>query len=148
MARFAAGVKTSAGTVQWPILSLFSSATNQVEVREIGVFNTTTTGFDVRLARIASGPGTVGAGLTETCLDNPSMVAGGMAFTTYTAGTPTLTDLGYRASIGAAIGSGVIWTFGGEGVEVIAASGTTTGICVAIENGAGQAAQAYIVWDE
>src|SRR6185503_3109897 len=127
MPRFAAGAKTSAGTVQWPMLSLFSSAVAQPNIREIAIFNTTTTAFDVKLARIASGPGTVGAGLTETPLDNPSAVAGGMAFTTYTAGTPSLTDLGYRASIGAAIGAGVIWTFGDEGLEILPAAGTVNG---------------------
>lgn len=148
MPRFAVGAKTSAGTVQWPMLSLFSSALVQPNIREIGITNTTTTAFDVKLARIASGPGTVGAGLSEAPLDNPLAVAGCMGFTTYTAGTPTLTDAGYRASIGAAIGAGVIWTFGGEGLEITAAAGTVNGVCVVPENGAGQAAQIYIVWDE
>lgn len=148
MPRFAVGAKTSAGTVQWPMLSLFSATTTQPVVREIGIFNTTTTAFDVRLVRISSGPGTVGAGLTETPIDNPLAVAGAMGFTTYTAGTPTLVDAGYRASIGAAIGAGVIWTFGGEGIEITAAAGTVNGIAVGPENGAGQASQVYIVWDE
>ncbi len=148
MPRFSVGAKTSAGTVQWPIISLFSQAIVQPNIREIGVFNTTTTAFDVRLVRISSGPGTVGAGLTEAPLDNPIAVAGCMGFTTYTAGTPTLVDLGYRASIGAAIGAAVVWTFGAEGLEITAAAGTVNGIGVGIENGAGQAAQCYIVWDE
>lgn len=147
MARFSAGVKTSAGTVQWPIISLFSSATNQASVREIGVFNTTVTAFDIRVVRFGAA-GTVGAGLVEACLDNPSLVGGCMAFTTHTAGTPALTDLGYRASVGAAIGAGVIWTFGGEGIEIPIGVGTINGVGVAIENGAGQVSQAYIIWDE
>ncbi len=148
MAKFAAGVKTSAGTVQWPIISLFSSATTDVFVKEVGVFNTTTTAFDVKLVRFTAA-GTVGAGLTEACLDNPGVTtAQGMAFTTHTAGTPTLTDLGYRASIGAAIGAGVIWTFADLGIVADAAAGTVNGIGVAIENGAGQVAQAYVVWGE
>jgi hypothetical protein len=130
------------------MLSLFSSATSQPVVREIGIFNTTTTAFDVKLARISSGPGTVGAGLTETPVDQPLAVAGGMAFTTHTGGTPTLADLGYRASVGAAIGAGIIWTFGGEGMEITPAAGTVNGIVVVPENGAGQAAQVYVVWDE
>ncbi len=147
MATFAAGVKTSAGTVQWPIISVFSSALNQCNVMEVGVFNTTTTAFDIRLVRFTAA-GTVGAGLVEACLDNPLLVGGGMAFTTHTAGTPTLVDLGYRASVGAAIGAGVIWTFGGEGIEIPAGAGTINGVGVGIENGAGQASQAYIKWIE
>lgn len=148
MPRFAAGAKTSAGTVQWPMLSLYSAATTQPVVREIGIFNTTTTAFDVKLGRIATALGTLGAGLSEAPIDNPLAAAGAMAFTTNTGGTQTITDLGYRASIGAAIGAGVIWTFGAEGIEIAAAAGTANAVCVVPENGAGQAAQVYVVWDE
>lgn len=148
MPRFAAGVKTGAGSTILPLISLFSSTTAQPNVREIGVFNTSTTAFDIKLCRLSSGPGTVGAGLTETPIDNPLAVAGGMAFTTHTAGTVTLTDAGYRASIGAAIGAGVIWTFGAEGLVIPTAAGTVNGIGVVVENGTGQIAQAYVAWDE
>ena len=148
MPRFSAGVKTTAGSTILPIMTLWSSATNQVNVREIGVFNTTATAFDIKVVRLSSGPGTVGAGLVETPIDNPLAVAGGMAFTTQTAGTITMTDAGYRASIGAAIGAGMVWTFGAEGFEIVAAGGTVNGIGVVVENGTGQAAQTYFVWDE
>ncbi len=148
MPRFAAGAKTGAGSTILPLISIFSSTTNQVSIREIGVFNTTVTAFDIRLCRTVNGPGTVGAALTKTPLDNPLAVPGALVFTTQTAGTVTLVDAGYRASIGAAIGAGVIWTFGAEGVELAAAAGTVNGAMVVIENGTGQAAQAYVVWDE
>lgn len=148
MPRFAAGVKTGAGSTILPIMTLWSSVNAQPNVREIGVFNTTATAFDIKLVRLSSGPGTVGAGLTETPIDNPVAVAGAMAFTTQTAGTITMVDAGYRASIGAAIGAGVIWTFGGEGFEVLPAAGTVNGAGVVVENGTGQAAQVYFVWDE
>jgi len=60
---------------------------------------------------------------------------------------PTLgDDLGYRASIGAAIGAGVIWTFGDSGLRIPV--GTANGIGVIAENGTGQAAQIYLVFDE
>lgn len=148
MPRFAAGVKTGAGSTILPIISVFSGATGQPNIREIGVFNTSGTAFDVKLARISSGPGTVGAALTKTPIDNPAAVSGCFAFTTHTAGTVTLTDAGYRASIPAGIGAGVIWPFAGEGFEVLPAAGTANGVCVVVENGTGQAAQAYVVWDE
>ena len=148
MARFAAGVKTGAGSTTLPLMSLFSQAVTDIQVLEVGVFNTTTTAFDVKLARISSGPGTVGSGLVEACLDNPSVTSQGQAFTTHTAGAPNLVDLGYRASIGAAIGAGMVWTFGGMGVEIPATAGTAAGMCVVVENGSGQAAQVYFVWNE
>lgn len=146
MARFAAGVKTSAGTTTLPMMSVFSESVTDIQLVECGIFNTSSTAFDVKLARISSGPGTVGAGLVENCLDNPAVTSKAQAFTTHTAGAPTLTDIGYRASIAA--NSGVIFTFGGMGVEVAAAAGTANGLCIVPENGAGQASQAYFVWME
>jgi hypothetical protein len=148
MARFSAGLKTTAGTTTLPSISLFSGALTDAKLVEVGVFNTSSTAFDIRLARISSGPGTVGGALTKNPVDNPSGVSAALAFGSHTAGAVTLTDAGYRASIGAAVGAGVIWTFGGDGLEVNAVAGTVNGICVVTENGAGQAAQAYFVWDE
>lgn len=146
MPRFAAGVKTGAGNTTWPSISLFSSASNQVNLEECGLWNTSSTAMDVKLARVSSGPGTVGAGLTETALDNPSAVAGGQAFTTHTGGTPTLTDLGYRATLGAY--GGAIFTFPGDGIEIVSAAATVNGVCAVVENGTGQALQAYFAWRE
>jgi hypothetical protein len=146
MARFAAGVKTGAGSTTLPMISVFSGPVTDIQVVECGVFNTSSTAFDVSVARISSGPGTVGAGLTENCLDNPSVTAVAQAFTTHTAGAPNLVHTGYRASI--AGNSGVIFPFGGMGIEVASAASTVNGLCVVTENGTGQAAQAYFVWVE
>jgi hypothetical protein len=148
MPRFAAGAKTGAGSTILPVISIWSGVTTEPNIREIGVTNTSNTAVDVKIVRLSSGPGTVGASLTKTPLDNPSAVAGGFAFTTQTAGTITQADAGYRASVGAFIGAGVIWTFGGEGLEILAAAGTVNGVGVVVENGVGQALQAYVVWDE
>lgn len=148
MPKFAAGAKTGAGSTILPLATLWSSASAQPNIREIGIFNTTTTAFDVKLVRLSSGPGTVGAALTKTPVDNPFAIAGALAFTTQTAGTIAATDAGYRASIGAAVGAGVIWTFGGEGLEITPAAGTVNGIGILVENGTGQAAQVYFSWDE
>lgn len=148
MPQFAAGAKTGAGSTILPILSVWSGVANQMNIFEIGIFNTTTTAFDVKLVRLSSGPGTVGAALTKTPLDNPAAVSGCFAFTTQTAGTIAAADAGLRASIGAAIGSGVIWTFAAEGLEIAAAAGTVNGVGILVENGTGQAAQAYFRWNE
>ncbi len=149
MARFAAGVKAtaSAGTLV-PMASVFPTATVGGAVREIGVFNTTTTAFDIRLVRLTANLGTLGAGLTEACITNPGDTANCQAFTTSTGGTPTFTDLGYRCTIGAAAGAGIIWTFGDVGMILPPTAGTLNGVCVIPENGASQIAQVYFIWDE
>lgn len=145
MARWAAGVRTSAGTSTLPLISLYSEAFTDVQVLECGISNTSGTAFEARIARISSGPGTVGAGLVENCLDNPlATAAKGMAFASHTAGTVTLTDTGYRAVIGPY--SGYIFTF--DPIEIASGAGTVNGLCAVAENGVAQISQAYFKWYE
>ena len=145
MARYSAGAKTSAGSTTLPIISLYSAAAVGAKIREIGVFNTTSTAVDVKLVRLTTA-GTQGTGLTEAKYDPDSATASCTAVNTHSV-APTLgDDLGYRASLGAAVGSGVIWTFGDAGLRVPV--GTGNGIGIIVENGTGQACQAYITWDE
>lgn len=145
MPRYSAGVKTGAGSTTLPLISLYSSSTVGAKIREIGCFNTTDTAVDIKLVRLTT-TGTQGTGLTEAKYDPDSPAASCTAFTTHTA-APTLgDDLGYRATLGAAKGAGIIWTFGDSGIRIPV--GTANGVGVIIENGTGQALQAYIVWDE
>ena len=113
---------------------------------EVGLFNTTATAVAVKLQRLTTA-GTQGAGLAEAPHDPSAAAAACTAFTTHSGTPPSLgADLGYRATLGAAIGSGVIWTFGDKGIRLT--PGTANGVGVLIENGTGQALQAYICWDE
>lgn len=148
MARFVVGAKTTvAANTLNPILTVFPTAAVGGAVREVGVFNTTSTAFDIRLVRITAG-GTVGAALTEACITNPGDTANCQGFNTSTGGTPTFVDLGYRASIGAQVGAGVIWTIGDVGGILPPTAGTLNGWGIVSENGTAQIAQAYFVWDE
>lgn len=147
MSRFAAGGLTTAGSTTLPIISLYGSASVTPQICEIGVFNTTATAVALKLVRLTT-TGTQGAGLVEAPLNpevNPATaVAAG--FATHTV-APTLgNDLGYRGVLGAAVGSGLIWTFGARGLSVTVSA--NAGIGVIVENGTGQACQAYLVWDE
>jgi hypothetical protein len=145
MARYSAGAKTSAGSTTLPLISLYSAAAVGAKIREIGVFNTTSTAVDVKLVRLTTA-GTQGAGLTASKYDPDSAAASSTAVNTHTVGPTLGSDLGYRASLGAAVGSGVIWTFGDAGLRIPV--GTGNGVGVIIENGTGQALQAYVTWDE
>lgn len=148
MARFAAGAKTTvAANTLNPILTVFPTAAVGGMVREVGCFTTVGTAFDVRLVRITAG-GTVGAALTESCITNPGDTANCQAFNTSTGGTPTFVDLGYRATIGAQAGSGVIWSMGDEGGMLPPTAGTLNGWGIVAENGTAQICQAYFIWDE
>lgn len=150
MARFSAGDRTGAGSTTLPIISIYSGAAATGTIREIGVFNTTATAVELFLTRLTT-TGTQGADLTEARHNMKKQTPACTVVGTHTV-APTLgEDLGYRAVLGAAIGSGVIWTFGEDGLLVGAADAVeavTNGIGVIVENGTGQVCQAYIVWDE
>lgn len=147
MARFSGGAKSAgAGSTTLPLMSLYAASAVAAKIREIGVFNTTATAFDVKLTRMTTA-GTQGSGLTEAPYDKASVAASSTLVNTHTSTGPTLgDDLGYRASIAGSIGAGVIWTFGDTGLIIPA--GTGNGIGVIVENGTGQIAQIYFVWDE
>lgn len=144
MGRYSSGTLTGAGSTTLPIISLYGGVTKQGRIREIGITNTTSTAFAVKLVSLST-MGTPGAGLTEGVMDQLAASPNCQAFTTHTVAPTVNQDLGYRASIGAAVGAGVIWTFGDTG---LATGATPNGVGVIVENGTGQAAQAYIVWDE
>lgn len=144
MGRYSAGILTSAGSTTLPIISLYAVAANGGKLIEVGVFNTTATAVALNLQRVTTA-GTQGAAITEAAHD-PAVPPLMTAFTTHSV-APTLgDDLGYRGVLGAAVGSGIIWTMGGSGI--IIPVGTGNGIALIVENGTGQICQAYLVWEE
>lgn len=146
MPRYSAGVRTGAGSTTLPIISLYAAAAVGGKIREIGVFNTTSTAVALSLIRLAA-TGTQGSGLAEAKHDPASAAAGCTAFTTHSVDpTSGAVDLGYRTSLGVAVGSGIIWTFGDTGLVIPV--GTSNGIGVIVATGTGQVCDAYIVWDE
>lgn len=146
MARYSAGVRTGAGSTTLPIISLYAAAAVGGRIREISVFNTTTTAVALHIVRLAA-TGTQGAGLAEAKHDPASATAGCTAFTTHSVDpTAGAIVMGYHASLGAAIGAGVIWTFGDSGLVIPV--GTSNGIGVIVSTGTGQVCDATIVWDE
>ena len=149
MPRFTAGVRTTAGTTARPMMSIYSGAASTGTIREIGVFNTTATAVEVGVCRM-SDTGTQGASITVVSFNPKRPVAVCTAFTTHTADA-TNTSLGYRAVLGAAIGSGVIWTFGDDGLVIgilDAVELASNGVGVILATGTGQVCQTYMIWDE
>jgi hypothetical protein len=138
-----AGRSTVAGTTVRAIASLFATATVGAKVREIGVFNTTATAVAVAVCRFTNATG-VGAGLTEVDYDpaNPAQCTG---FAGHTADGAVGANIRY-ASLGAAIGSGVIFTFGDSGLLIPV--GTANGLGVICPTGTGQILDYYFDWDE
>lgn len=138
-----AGRSTVAGTTLRAIASLFSVAATGLKLREVGVFNTTSTALAVSLVRFTNATG-VGAGLTEANYDpaNPPQITG---FAGHTA-DGAVGEVFRQASLGAAVGAGVIWTFGDSGILVPV--GTANGIGIICPTGSGQILDYYYDWDE
>lgn len=114
-------------------------------MREVGVFNTTTNAVAVSLVFFTNATG-VGAALTEVQWDQATDAAPTMtAFAGHTA-DGAVTSPVRQATLGAAAGSGVIWTFGEEGLVV--KIGTANGIGIICPTGTGQILDYYYDWAE
>lgn len=144
MARFAAAGLTAntPTTARGPHLAA-TTAVRPV-IREIGVTNTTTTAFYVAVARTTA-IGTGGAALTEVGVDDDSHVAIAIATGVPTA-DHTISAPVRQAAIGAAIGAGVVFTFGGNGL--VLDNVATAGATIFISSGTGQHFQYWIEWTE
>jgi hypothetical protein len=145
MARFSiAGRSTVAPTTLRAAASLFAVASRNLKLREVGVFNTTSTALAVALVRFTNATG-VGAGLTEVLWDELGPAQNATGFAGHIADGAVGSPLRY-GSLGAAVGSGVIWTFGDNGILVQA--GTANGIGIICPTGSGQIVDYYFDWDE
>lgn len=142
MARCSVAGRTSAvcTTVRGP--SVYATTGVKPRIKEIGVFNTTSTAVAVGVAR-ASATGTQGAGLTEVCEDDDVHTIVTTGFNTHTADA-TVGGTIRQASLGAAVGSGVIWTFD----DLVLDNATTAGIVIICPSGTGQHLDFWITWDE
>lgn len=142
MARMANGYRTTgAGSATLPSTSIYSLGTGDLWLVEVGITNTTVTAYEVSLARLTTA-GTQGAAAgswtsEEGVLNLTAKVAAVQAHTV----APTLGPEVRRTSVGASIGSGVIFTFGGRGLLI--PSGTANGLGLITINGTGQLADVY-----
>lgn len=145
MARYSAAARTTAGSATLPIMSLYNSATVNAAIVEVQIFNTTAVAVSLKLIRVST-TGTQGAALTEVSHEAVAATASCQAFNTHSVAPTLVTGDIMVATLGAAIGSGVIWTFGAHGL-VTGLAGTGVGVAI-LPVGTGQACDCTIVWDE
>jgi hypothetical protein len=127
------------------MMSIFGIASRGGWLREVGCFNTTTTALAVKLVRCTA-VGTPGAGITISEWDPDGAPASLTPFTTHSTDA-TIGDSFNFASIGAAIGAGVIWTFWSDhGIKI--PTGTANGMGLILATGTGQVCDMYMTWQE
>lgn len=143
MARFHAGYRTTgAGSATLPMASMYSLGTGELWVVEIHVTNTTVIAFECSVKRVTTA-GTQGTAQTMVYGEGPNNnTAKGDPRDTHTVAPTLVAGEVARTSIGASIGSGMIWTFGAR--ELVIASGTGNGIALMPISGTGQIAD--VVW--
>jgi hypothetical protein len=148
VARFAAAWRTAGvGSATLPMASLYAQATGALWLVEVGITNTTAIAFEVSLKRFST-LGTVGAIVPAVGYEenDVNVTTKGIAADTHTGTAPTgVAGEIRRASIGASIGSGIIWTFGGRGLFI--PSGTANGVGLISIQANGQISDVYFSWD-
>jgi hypothetical protein len=146
MARYSCGTRGSVvGTTLRAQMSLFAASGSGCALRQVNVFNTTTTAVCVGLIRFSAATN-VGTALTEIQYDPNSPPPLCTAFAGHTADGTTSGGIIEIADLGAAIGSGVMWTFGDTGLRILL--GTANGIGLYIPQGTGQICDVTFHWDE
>ena len=123
---------------------LYATAAVRPQIRSIEVYNTTATAVAVAVVR-ASATGTQGTALTEVCTSDDSITVVATGFNTHTANATVGSPI-RQASLGAAIGSGIIWSWD-EGKFIID-NATTQGVVIICPTGTAQHLEFTIEWDE
>jgi len=146
MARYSGGFRTTgAGSTTLPIAGITATTLVRPRIKEIGAFNTTAVAVALAVRRITA-LGTAGAAEVEVYDTDPVQVALATLLNTWTV-APTFVSGNVRvATLGAVVGSGVIWTFGGEGLVVPNTTGD--GVVLVPLTGTGQICDVYINWEE
>lgn len=146
MARYSAGgIASAAATATLPAVTLAAASGSGAKLREVGLFNTTTTAFYASLRRFSTA-GTRGAAVNvHSPAGSPAAACTVADANTSTA--PTLVNGTIRiATLPAAIGGGVIWTFSDTEAELLAGTGNMLGILC--PSGTGQIFTYYFTWEE
>lgn len=144
MPRCAVGGRTDALITSTRGPCLYATTGVRPQIRCIEVFNTTVTAVAVAVVR-ATATGTQGTALTEVALSDDSHTVIATGFNTHTANATVGSPI-RQASLGAAIGSGVIWTWGPG--EFIIDNLTTAGVVIILPTGTAQHLDFTIEWDE
>jgi len=125
---------------------VFAGATSgKFWLREIGVFNTTAVAVAVGVA-VCTATGTQVGGLTEYQTDDASAPAPSETAFTSMSTAATVAATIRQASLGASVGSGIVFTFEEKEVEI--PEGTGNGVIINCPTGTAQHLDFYIKYQK
>jgi len=139
-----AGVFSGIGSTTLPAVSIYSPSGNGFVIREISCWNETVTACFYNIVRLTTA-GTPGTGKTEIEYAQDLRDPTATVFDAHSV-APTLGAVIRRMPIGAAVGAGYYWTWGGKGLVV--PSGTGNGVGIILATGTGQLCSVHIDWEE
>jgi len=150
MALYSASFTAAAGSATLPIAGLRSgAAANRLIIREIKLFTEVANSAIIRIVRISTA-GT-GSAVTTNLMNPGNAAAVGTAVHTYSSTAPTITagDVD-RAMVGAAIGSGFVYTYYGEGkgLWIDGAASNANGIAVIEQADTANTYTGTFIWEE
>lgn len=144
MARYSLGITTPAAAAGAAYANLISAAGERLYVREIGLFLNAATASSIGLIRPAT-VGTATSPVAGQAVDAADAAATGTVGTAWSAAGTIGSNYLRKITLPAAIGNGIIWTFGERDLVVPVSS------CLFLWNfgaAAGSVLNGYIVWDE
>lgn len=143
MAKFSAIAEAAAGSATLPFAGVYADASNGIVVREIKVFTTAANAARIRISRSTTA-GTWTA-LTEKAWGDFAVV-GSAVHTSSVAPTFDADPLD-QGMVAAAIGSGFVYTYYGEGNGLFIPKGTANGIILIEEVDTANTYDVTLAWD-
>lgn len=142
--RYSGSVQSVADSVTLPAASVYAGSDIDSRLMEVHAFNTSSTECFYNLIRLDTA-GTKPSAVDDAPYHPGGPAAGGGVHGTHTV-APTLDEIFERLVFGAAIGAGVILTFGKEGLLI--PKGIANGIGLVLESGTLQLLNVTFVWEE
>jgi len=138
------GLASGVGSTTLPCVSIFAPAGNGFVIRELACWNTTATACVYKWQRFTA-LGTAGSAITAIEWDENGVNPTALPKDAHSV-APTAGGVLEYMPIGAAIGAGYYYTYGGTGIVVVAGTGNGVGLMLA--TGTGQLLAYKIVWEE
>jgi len=144
MARYSLGFSTPAAAAGAPYADLITAASERAYIREIGLFLNAATASSIGLIR-ASAVNTATSPVAGQAVD-PADAAATATLGTAWSSAPTIgSNYLRKITLPAAIGNGIVWTFGERDMIVPVSSAL---VLWNFGAGTGSVLNGYIVWDE